>query len=177
MVVGIGHGLLVGDALGVGDLADEHHMGAQVDGIHHGAADHRTGVLGGVGVEEQRRLCGNALELVDVRRALEAKAPNERHVSGLGDHREGEVLRRLHDLGGVVFLVERDGHLQRAARHLQRGVDETRANVLAVVGRHHIEPVRETEQRLCVHGSPLLNLADQTFPSYRPATLPSGSSP
>ena len=90
---------------------------------------------------------------------------------------ESIVIRRLHDLGGVVLLVKRDSNLQRVARHLQRSVDETGANVLAVVGRHHIEPVRETEHRLCVHGSPLLDLADQTFPSYRPAAPPSGSSP
>ena len=152
-------------------------MGAQVDGVHHGAADHGAGMLWRVGVKEQRRLGGDALELIDVRGALEAKAANEGHVSRLGDHREREVLRRLHDLGGVVLLVKRDSNLQRVARHLQRSVDETGANVLAVVGRHHIEPVRETEHRLCVHGSPLLDLADQTFPSYRPAAPPSGSSP
>ena len=124
LVIGVGHGLLVGDHPCFGHRANEHSVGAQVHIAFHLQA-HK-----GVDMprEEAQTVIGpelvDPLKFIRAAAALEAKilehAKRRGHIQAVDVHDAG----LLDNVMGVVLLVDTHGNPVGAAGHLRNGVDD-----------------------------------------------------
>ena len=146
LIIGIGHGLLIGHHAGFRHLADEHAVRPEIHVGLHLQRHHRVDVPR---QEGQPVVCAqhlHALELVHGTPCLEAEALENRerrlhgqtvyvHLSGLLDH----MVR-------IVLLVNVDRHTVRGACQLGDRIADHAVVLLAVIGGDDIQAVPDLEQ-------------------------------
>ena len=146
LVVGVGHGLPVGDNSGLGDGADEHAVGAQIHVIFHLQAHEGVDIPG---QEPQAVVAAqliDAVKLVGGAAALEAVALEHRegcgHIQAVDIHHAG----LLDDVVGIILLVDADRHTLGVVGQLGDGVNDEAVVPAAIVGGHHIQTVTDVEE-------------------------------
>ena len=146
LVVGVGHGLLVGDHTGLGYSTDEHAVGIQI----HIAVYLQTHEGIDVSGEETQTVVTaqllNTGELVCRPSALETEGL--KGGEGGGDIQTVDI----HDAGlldhmvGVIFLVDGHSDAVGGVGDLGDGVDDETVVLGAVVGGDHIQSVADVKQ-------------------------------
>ena len=147
LVVGIGHGLLVGKHSCFGDGADEHSVGIKVDILLNLQRHKCVDIFRQENKAVVRAKLFLASELVSGSSAPETEGLKhlERSINGQAVDVHNAGL--LYNMMGVILLVDADCNSVRSIGYLSNGVDNETVVLFAVVGGDNIQAVADVEQR------------------------------
>ena len=143
LVIGVGHGFLIGEHPGLGHGADEHAVGIQIHIPLHLEGHHGVNIPPQESQPVIRAQHAFPGEFIHAASALEAEALK---------HAEGRVHRqavKVHRAGladnvvGVILLVDAYGDAVGRVGHLGYGVDDEAVIPLSVVGGDDIQPAAD----------------------------------
>lgn len=123
--------------LALGNLADEHHVTAQVQFFLDFAAEHGVGIFDQVQQAVVAALDGGeALKLVHIPAGLHTEVADGLEGDGLGQHADIEFTGLFHDFTGQIFLLAGDRQPEGIGGHLNGGIDDTAVVFLVRSGQH-----------------------------------------
>ncbi len=137
MIVGVGTGGGLAEHLALCDLANEHHMAAQILLVHYLAGEHGIHILGQVVETVVAALdCGEGFKLVDFPAGLHAEMLDGIEADIFTEYADIEHTGFLDDFLGQVFRLAGDGEAGGVVRHLYGSVDDAAVVLVFLRGQH-----------------------------------------